>query len=183
MQKVGKYSLGMPRSFHWPVFMCLMSVSSLSSVTGDTQLVCSVWRVRGPGRASADCEGWVLGRTRIHHTRAPTPRHPVRGGQTPGAQPVVTNIRCDNIPECPLSCRLQQCSNVLNMNDRVARGEVMIFWHHDQSTQVSVLVTRVVTPRICLSSPVSISGLDHELHYKGGTHHGITILSTESIFN
>ena len=32
---------------------------------------------------------------------------------------------------------------------------MMIFCHHDQSTEASVLVTRVVTPRICLSSPVN----------------------------
>ena len=32
---------------------------------------------------------------------------------------------------------------------------MMIFCHHDQSTEASVLVTRVVTPHICLSSPVN----------------------------
>ena len=57
---------------------------------------------------------------------------------------------------------------------------MMIFCHHDQSTEASVLVTRVVTPRICLSSPVN--PLDWIMNCRGGASsrhyniiHGVNI--------
>ena len=147
--------LSVYKALTWLYSACPLLASRWVTLNWSAQLW---WRARARAATRLGWAGPEQDTDTSHPGNAgPDTQHPVRGGQTPGASPqVVTSIRWQYTSVLLLQAAALQCPKYeCCIMTELLRSELMIFCHHDQSTEASVLVTRVVTPHICLSSPVN----------------------------